>query len=415
MSRRTTDDPPDVDAVLDRLKGFQRDTVEYAFERLYRAPDSTRRFLVADEVGLGKTLVARGVIAKAIQELWDGIDRIDIVYICSNSQIAAQNVRRLQIGSSEFVRADRLTLLPKAIRSLRGNKVNYLAFTPGTSFDLKSNMGRQDERVLLYYLVQRVWPDSGTGPKNLFQGWVTDPGRWRRQLDEFADKEQIDTALARAFTRRLREVGKGPGWGGEGLRKQYRDLCARFHRFRQNVWAEDRVDQGVFIGRLRDPPGRDLCPGARARSRHPGRVPALQGHPGRGRRGRTVGEATLHVLRSGSRRPPSPPLRHAVQDVHAASRGDEDDHYQDFLRTVEFLDPELQESGRFRALLDDYRQALYRIEDGTDALERGQGRDRDAASPGDVPDGAAEGSRRRDGDAPRRPGHRSAADLGRRP
>ena len=38
------------------LKDFQRTTVEYVFQRLYGS-DSTSRFLVADEVGLGKTLV----------------------------------------------------------------------------------------------------------------------------------------------------------------------------------------------------------------------------------------------------------------------------------------------------------------------------------------------------------------------
>ena len=99
---------------------------------------------MADEVGLGKTLVARGLIAKALDHLWDGphrVDRIDIVYICSNAQIARQNVRRLEIGGGRFVRADRLTLLPREIHGLKANRVNYLALTPGTSFDLKSSMG----------------------------------------------------------------------------------------------------------------------------------------------------------------------------------------------------------------------------------------------------------------------------------
>ena len=69
MNRHAEDGRPDTGAVLGRLKGFQRNTVEYAFNRLYCAEDSTRRFLVADEVGLGKTLVARGVIAKTIDRL----------------------------------------------------------------------------------------------------------------------------------------------------------------------------------------------------------------------------------------------------------------------------------------------------------------------------------------------------------
>ena len=144
MSRRRAGQRPDPDAVLDGLKGFQRDTVEYAFERLYQAPDSTRRFLVADEVGLGKTLVARGVIAKAIDHLWDGpnrVEQIDVVYICSNAQIARQNVRRLQISGGRFVRAARLGLLPQEIQGLKANRVNYIALTPGTSFDLRRQHG----------------------------------------------------------------------------------------------------------------------------------------------------------------------------------------------------------------------------------------------------------------------------------
>ena len=39
---------------LDGLKEFQQKTVEYAFRRMYLDPDYTRRFLVADETGLGR-------------------------------------------------------------------------------------------------------------------------------------------------------------------------------------------------------------------------------------------------------------------------------------------------------------------------------------------------------------------------
>ena len=61
---------PDPRTVLAQLKDFQRDAVEFTFHRLYEAEDSTSRFLVADEVGLGKTLIARGIVAKAIGYLW---------------------------------------------------------------------------------------------------------------------------------------------------------------------------------------------------------------------------------------------------------------------------------------------------------------------------------------------------------
>src|ERR1700685_1852206 len=85
---------PDTVSALAGLKDFQRATVDYVFDRFY-GPDPTQRFLVADEVGLGKTLVARGVIARTIDHLWKDVPRIDIVYICSNVDIARQNVQRL--------------------------------------------------------------------------------------------------------------------------------------------------------------------------------------------------------------------------------------------------------------------------------------------------------------------------------
>ena len=80
-------------------------------------------------------MVAKGVIARTVEHLWDTDKRIDIVYICSNGQIARQNLSRLNVvGGSEVKHADRLTLLPRVIRNLRGQQVNFVSFTPGTSF-----------------------------------------------------------------------------------------------------------------------------------------------------------------------------------------------------------------------------------------------------------------------------------------
>ena len=64
----------DVAAAMSGLKDFQRRTVDYVFNRMYLDERPTRRFLVADEVGLGKTMVARGIIAK------DGINKGCISY-----------------------------------------------------------------------------------------------------------------------------------------------------------------------------------------------------------------------------------------------------------------------------------------------------------------------------------------------
>ena len=69
------------EVVLGGLKDFQKRTAEYAFQRLFKAADSTRRFLIADEVGLGKTLVAGGVIGLAVEHLRAlDIPRVDVIY-----------------------------------------------------------------------------------------------------------------------------------------------------------------------------------------------------------------------------------------------------------------------------------------------------------------------------------------------
>ena len=56
-------------AVLASLKPFQRHTVEYVYRRMYKDSSPAMKFLIADEVGLGKTLVAKGIIAKTIEKM----------------------------------------------------------------------------------------------------------------------------------------------------------------------------------------------------------------------------------------------------------------------------------------------------------------------------------------------------------
>ena len=223
---------PQLDQELAKLKGFQRRTVDYAFDRLFLEPGSSHRFLVADEVGLGKTLVARGVIAKTIDHLWDQVKRIDIVYICSNGSIARQNVRRLSLLPEEDThQVDRLTLLPGTVQELRRRKINFIAFTPGTSFDLKSRGGRWKERVVLYWMLQSLWPDCRTGPKNLMQGAVKDARWFRQQLRRFRDEETLDSGLQKAFRRAVRRrIREERRRGKPTLGHRYSDLCQRFNK-----------------------------------------------------------------------------------------------------------------------------------------------------------------------------------------
>ena len=81
--------------VMSELKDFQKATVN-RIDELFTQHQN--RILVSDEVGLGKTLIARGVIAKfAKLRKKEGDDLVKVVYICSNGTIAQQNLEKLKI------------------------------------------------------------------------------------------------------------------------------------------------------------------------------------------------------------------------------------------------------------------------------------------------------------------------------
>ena len=154
--------PLDLSGVYEGLKDFQKETVDYVFSRLYPEDGAgASRFLVADEVGLGKTLVARGLIAKTIERLQKDVRRIDIVYVCSNAEIARQNIQRLNVtGKDDFALASRITLLPLVLHHLTQNRLNFVSFTPGTSLDLKSTEVLRASEHLLHRLLRKPGEES---------------------------------------------------------------------------------------------------------------------------------------------------------------------------------------------------------------------------------------------------------------
>jgi hypothetical protein len=148
--------------VLADLKDFQRRTATWVFKRMFDERNPAVRFLVADEVGLGKTHVAKGVIAQVIDHLQhSGDERHDIVYVCSNGAIARQNLRKLvPKGIEPLDDIERLTMLPLARLNQGGagrSGVNLLAITPGTSLKFGQSAGMFHERCLAYTFLRAVW------------------------------------------------------------------------------------------------------------------------------------------------------------------------------------------------------------------------------------------------------------------
>jgi hypothetical protein len=252
---------PDTAAVIAGLKDFQLATVDYVFDRFYGA-EPTRRFLVADEVGLGKTLVARGVIARTIDHLWKDVPRIDVVYICSNADIARQNIQRLRIpGCEDIAQATRLTLLPLQMRTKKddphSHQVNFVALTPATSFEQTGGGGRIDERVLLYWLLDRAWGIHGSLASLYVMSDYAFPQRFSRQVDAFDLKRKtkditINEQIAAEFVSILAKcVGEAQIAGKPDLHSRFADLRKIFCR------SDSRLPKGAtklrtqWIGEVR--------------------------------------------------------------------------------------------------------------------------------------------------------------------
>lgn len=348
---------PNTAKILGGLKDFQRDTVEYVFSRLY-GPEPTPRFLVADEVGLGKTLIARGVIAKAIDHLWDKKDRIDVVYICSNADIARQNVNRLNVTEAqEFVRTERITLLPTRIQDLQKNPLNFISLTPGTSFDLKSSLGHAQERVLLYRLLQRPWGFSGVAPRKVFQGG-SGAESFAAALARASGSggTAIDPGLAAQFLLALdHHMAAERDNGHPTLRERFDDLCDLFRHVRDNVPPEAQRMRSRWVGEV-----RTLLAASCLRALKPDLIildefqrfrDLLTDQSELGQLASDLFEYDdVRVLLLSA----TPYKMYTL-----AAESHDDDHYADFLRTLTFLQP--AETAAFKDVLDDFRRELFRI------------------------------------------------------
>ena len=252
---------PSVDASLKPLKPFQRRTVEHAFRRLFTAQGGTGRFLVADEVGLGKTLVARGIIARAVEHLWDDVDRIDIVYICSNASIARANLSKLRVGGAAerpFVLATRLTMLATELAPREGqpgladSKLNFVSFTPGTSFNMGHSSGQRREREVLFHLLESDASVAGqrTALMNLLQCGITRQDDWRGGLNS---PLPLDDDIRHRFEAAFRER--------PDLQASLRELLDTFRRYQEHWPADARERRNGVVADLRRVLA-DACVGA---------------------------------------------------------------------------------------------------------------------------------------------------------
>lgn len=142
-------------------KPFQEAAVDAALAAFADLP-GRRRFLVADEVGLGKTIVAKEV-ARRMSD--DGRRPFVIYYIANGHAVSHQNKGRIVSFLGDMQRKaaaatpDRLSLIAVAKRA--ANPVLIYALTPATSFPgarARLTGGRKEERAFLKVLLERTYP-----------------------------------------------------------------------------------------------------------------------------------------------------------------------------------------------------------------------------------------------------------------
>jgi hypothetical protein len=345
---------PDTSSALSGLKDFQRLTVDYVFDRFYGA-DPTRRFLVADEVGLGKTLVARGVIARAIDHLWNEDSRIDVIYICSNADIARQNIDRLRIpGCEEAAQATRLTLLPLQLQDLRRHRVNFVALTPATSFEQTGGGGRMDERVLLYWLLDRAWGIRKSRASLYVMKDYARTNSFKRWVNAF-DSKKLNKQIADEFVASLeKQVREEIAAGKPDLRARFEELRGVFCRNDSKVSSDETRKRTRWIGELRRLLAR-VCLATLEpkliildefqRFKHLLDEDSDAGDLARGLFDSEAGQGSRVLLLSAT------PYRGL--SLHHET---DDDHYGDFLALVSFL--ENSDAAGCKEILAEYRAAL---------------------------------------------------------
>lgn len=144
------------------VKDFQRATANRILH-IYKNLGH-RRVLLADEVGLGKTFVAKQVI-NLVRE-WHKQEKDDffkVVYICSNANIADQNIEKLGVENRMSISESRLSMQHLYIK-LAEKRIaeqheqgempeSIIPLTPSTSFRFYSAQGTANERALMYNIL----------------------------------------------------------------------------------------------------------------------------------------------------------------------------------------------------------------------------------------------------------------------
>lgn len=193
-----------------RSKPFQAATVKAATAAL-SGGNPLRRFLVADEVGLGKTVVARDTLAALASKA----RKFTVYYITSGLKVADQNkVELLRFLDKDDAKdalstIDRVGLIP--FEEKRKGKLRLYAFTPTTSFSSSQRLygGKAVERAFIKLLLDDLYPGlTAAFPEGYIEYGATSGWPWACEEAQ-ARFDNVSAVFKAAYGRALRaEFGK---------------------------------------------------------------------------------------------------------------------------------------------------------------------------------------------------------------
>jgi len=352
---------------LKGLKDFQLKTVE-RIDYLFR--NKQRRILVADEVGLGKTLVARGAIAKmAVLREEEHDPLFKVVYICSNQVIANQNIQKLNItGNSkvENIKDTRLSMQHLKIAEqendveIRDNYIQLIPLTPDTSFRMTKGVGDVNERALMYAILYRAdWTKgyrpvlddvlkdkaekSWNGIKYEFDYRVHEcekktkkayPGNVLKAIDDYDKKHPIKDDVINFLKNYRKGIKDGKSRIINRLRSMFAEVSAEllqpdfvimdeFQRFKFLLDSDDESDTGILARKFLE-----------------------------------SGDTRILLLSATPYK-----LYSTLEEIDET---DVDEHYHEFFQVMDFLFQ--GKDSHFHKLWSDYSIALHEIKDGDTAI-----------------------------------------------
>lgn len=136
---------------MNQPKDFQQRSAERIVDLF---ANGQQRVLLADEVGLGKTIVARCVVEKMRENAKAAGLPFKVIYVCSNQGIIQQNAHKLGIDKDDVVplSESRLSMQHKTLFK-QADKSYLIPITPSTSLRQTDGYGNANERALIYSLI----------------------------------------------------------------------------------------------------------------------------------------------------------------------------------------------------------------------------------------------------------------------